>query len=109
MFDDLIAKLKNMPGSKKEINPFDAIYSGITFYLTQTLGVGMKFFDRVGLNLNKKWLPGEVLELSLLANAGDQELITALMSFYQQKGDSDKLNQLRQRYPQQTRNPPQQG
>jgi polysaccharide pyruvyl transferase WcaK-like protein len=67
---DTIQKALGMPGGFENINPFDAVYSGIAWGLVETLGTGVNVLDTVGLGLNKKWKPGEKLQILFLAYSG---------------------------------------
>lgn len=67
---DTLKKIAKMPGELRGINLFDAIYSGITVGMIGALGTGAKILGNVGINLNKRWSPGEKLEILLLAYSG---------------------------------------
>jgi len=51
-------------------NVFDSIYGWLTWSLVQILGYGVRFLDLFGLNLSKKWKPGEKLQILLMAYSG---------------------------------------
>ncbi len=64
------SKFREMPGELKGLNPFDAIYGGITTGLTYGLGGGARLLDKMGFSINKKWRPGEKLQILFLAYSG---------------------------------------
>lgn len=64
MFDTL-RKFKEMPGDYGTVNLFDALYSGLTVGLVYSLAASAKV-----LGLNKKWRPGEKLEVLFVAYSG---------------------------------------
>ena len=47
------SKFREMPGELKGLNPFDAIYGGITTGLTYGLGGGARLLDKMGFSINK--------------------------------------------------------
>ncbi len=62
---DSLRKFREMPGDYKTANFFDFVYSGLTVGLVYTLGKGAKL-----LAANKKWKPGEKLQVLFLAYSG---------------------------------------
>ena len=69
MFDAL-KKYSQMPGNYSTVHMFDTLYSIISVGLTYTLGGGAKAVDLFGTKLNKKWKPGEKLQMLFLAYSG---------------------------------------
>jgi len=61
---------RRMPDFTGSGNVFDTIYGWLTWWLVQVLGYGVRFLDLFGLGLNKKWKPGEKLQVLLMAYSG---------------------------------------
>ena len=61
---------RKMPDFTGSGNIFDTIYGWLTWWLIQILGYGVRFLDLFGLGLNRKWKPGEKLQILLLAYSG---------------------------------------
>ena len=51
-------------------NVFDTIYGLLTWFLVIFLGYGVRFLDLFGLGINKKWKPGQKLQVLLMAYSG---------------------------------------
>ena len=51
-------------------NVFNTIYGVLTWLLVQIFGYSVRFLDLLGMGLNKKWKPGEKLQVLLLAYSG---------------------------------------
>lgn len=56
---------KEVPGKTESINPFDAVFGGVTYGLVKVLGKAGKV-----LRLNKTWRPGDKLQILFLAYSG---------------------------------------
>jgi polysaccharide pyruvyl transferase WcaK-like protein len=54
----------------KSGNVFDTIYGMLTWLLVQIFSYSARFLDLFGLGLNKKWKPGEKLQILLMAYSG---------------------------------------
>ncbi|HDH97104.1 MAG TPA: hypothetical protein ENF73_05195, partial [Proteobacteria bacterium] len=67
---ELLRKYSQMPGDYKTVNPFDLLYTAITVGLTYTLGTGTRALDALGAGVNKRWKPGEKLQMLFLAYSG---------------------------------------
>jgi len=65
-----LKKYLQMPGDYSTVNPFDALYTAISVGLTYTLGTGARALDLLGAHLNKRWKPGEKLQMLFLAYSG---------------------------------------
>jgi len=61
---------RKMPDSTGSGNVFDTIYGLLTWSLVIFLGYGVRFLDLFGIGLNKKWKPGQKLQVLLMAYSG---------------------------------------
>lgn len=67
---NVLKKYFQMPGDYKTVNAFDLLYSFITVSLTYSLGNAAKAADMLGAKVNKKWKPGEKLQMLFIAYSG---------------------------------------
>ena len=67
---EFFRKWRQMPDFTRSANVFDVLYGLIGWSLVQVLGYGVRFLDLFGLGLNKKWKPGEKLQILFLAYSG---------------------------------------
>ena len=67
---EFFRKWKQMPDFTHTANVFDVLYEVIGWSLVQVLGYGVRFLDLFGLGLNKRWKPGEKLQILFLAYSG---------------------------------------
>jgi polysaccharide pyruvyl transferase WcaK-like protein len=67
---EFFRKWLRMPDFTHSANFFDVLYGIIGWSLVQVLGYSVRFLDLFGLGLNKKWKPGEKLQVLFLAYSG---------------------------------------
>ncbi|OGP60757.1 MAG: hypothetical protein A2V67_16035 [Deltaproteobacteria bacterium RBG_13_61_14] len=67
---EFFRKWRQIPDFTHTANFFDVLYGIIGWSLVQVLGYGVRFLDLFGLGLNRKWKPGEKLQVLFLAYSG---------------------------------------
>jgi len=67
---EFFRKWRQMPDFTHSANVFDVLYGIIGWSLVQIFGYGVRFLDLFGLGLNRKWEPGQKLQILFLAYSG---------------------------------------
>ncbi len=67
---EFFRKWRQMPDFTHSANFFDVLYGIIGWTLVQVLGYSVRFLDIFGLGLNRKWKPGDKLQILFLAYSG---------------------------------------
>jgi len=67
---DYLRMWRKTPDFTGTRNVFDTIYGLLTWSLVVFLGYGVRALDLLGLGINRKWKPGEKLQILLMAYSG---------------------------------------
>ena len=66
----ILDQWKKMPGAEKKLHPFDKLYGLLTLGIIESFGRGFNLLGKVIPGANKKWAPGERLQVLFLAYSG---------------------------------------